>query len=53
MTYLADSKVAVGEVPTAPKLTPTAKPSGILCTVIAMTSKIILFHCEAALSRSC
>lgn len=53
-SYLAASNVAVSVVPIAPKLTPTAKPSGILCTVIAMTSNIIRFHCDNdVLSKFC
>lgn len=43
-SYLADSNVADSVFPIAPKLTPTARPSGILCTVIAITNKIIRFH---------
>ena len=39
-TILAPSKSA----PTAPNNTPTASPSGILCSVIASTSKIVFFH---------
>ena len=35
--FRALSKVAVGDFPTAPKPTPTARPSGMLCTVTAMT----------------
>lgn len=42
--YLALSKVADGELPMAPNPTPTAKPSGMLCTVIAMTRSIMRFH---------
>lgn len=35
--FRADSNVAESEFPIAPKLTPTASPSGILCTVMAIT----------------
>lgn len=48
VTYLADSNVADSVLPIAPKLTPTASPSGILCTVIAITNSIIRFHCDSA-----
>lgn len=43
-TYLAFSNVAEAELPTAPNPTPTANPSGILCTVMATTSSMIRFH---------
>lgn len=35
--FRADSNVAESVLPIAPKLTPTANPSGILCTVMAIT----------------
>lgn len=43
-THLALSNVADSVFPIAPKLTPTARPSGILWTVIAITSRMIRFH---------
>lgn len=50
IAHLALSNVDMAELPIAPKPTPTAKPSGILCTVIAITSNIILFHCPCCIS---
>ena len=48
--FRALSKVAVGDLPTAPNPTPTANPSGMLCTVTAITNSRILFHCALALT---
>lgn len=45
VTYLADANEADGDVPIAPNPTPTANPSGTLCTVIAIISNSIRFHC--------
>lgn len=43
--FRADSNVAESVLPMAPKLTPTAKPSGILCTVMAMTYRPTITKC--------
>ena len=43
-TNLAFSKVADEDLPIAPNPTPTAKPSGMLCTVMAIINRSILFQ---------
>lgn len=50
-TYLAVWKDECSDEPAAPKDTPTARPSGILCTVIATTRSIIRFHCDCRASN--
>ena len=48
--FLADSKVAfMDPLPIAPNPTPTAIPSGILCTVTATVNSNIRFHLESRL----
>lgn len=44
VSYRAFENVADGDKPMAPNPTPTASPSGILWTVMAMISINILFH---------
>ena len=36
----------------APKITPTASPSGILCSVMASTNNVVLCHCVLTPSAS-
>lgn len=54
ITNLALLKVEDGDESTAPKAMPTARPSGILCTVIAIISKRMRFqlHVLTLLSHS-
>ena len=46
---MAFGNVAEGELPIAPKATPTANASGMLCTVIAIIIITIRFHRRAKL----
>jgi len=54
ITYLALLNVEDGDESTAPNAIPTARPSGILCTVIAIISNSIRFqlHTFTSLSHS-
>lgn len=54
LAYLALLKVEDGDESTAPNAIPTARPSGILCTVMAIISKSIRFqlHTLMLLSHS-
>lgn len=54
IVYLALLKVDDGDESTAPNAIPTARPSGILCTVIAIMSKSIRLqlHVLTSLSHS-
>merc|ERR1719318_414695 len=50
--FLADSKVADFVRPIAPKPTPTARPSGMLCTVTATIRRRIRLQCSSFLFLS-
>ncbi|KAE9529724.1 hypothetical protein AGLY_011820 [Aphis glycines] len=52
VSYLALLNVEEGDESTAPNAIPTAKPSGILCTVIAIMSNNIRFQLHAFTSLS-
>lgn len=52
ITHLALLKVEDGDESTAPNAMPTARPSGILCTVMAIMSNSIRFQLHVFTSLS-